>query len=41
MSMQEFCAKIRQSSAQKQSGQTIAMQANESSEDFIKRLLSM
>ena len=41
MSMQEFCAKIRQSSAQKQAGQTIVMQANESSEDFINRLLSM
>ena len=39
MNMQEFCAKVQQSSAQKQTGQTIAMQANESSEDFINRLL--
>ena len=41
MNIQEFCAKVRQSSAQKQSGQTIAIHANESCEDFINRLLSM
>lgn len=41
MSMEEFCAKVQQSSAQKQAGQTIAMQANESSEDFINRMLCM
>ena len=41
MSMEEFCAKVQHSSAQKQSAQTIAMHANESSEDFINRLLSM
>ncbi len=41
MNIQEFCAKVQQASAQKQAGQTIAMQTNESSEDFINRLLSM
>ena len=42
MNNQEFYAKVQQSSAQKQAaGQTITMQANESSEDFINRLLSM
>ena len=41
MSMEEFCAKVQQSSAQKAAGQTIAMQANESSEDFINRMLCM
>ena len=41
MSMEEFCAKVQQSCAQKQAGQTIAMQANESSEDFINRMLCM
>ena len=41
MSMEEFCATVQQSSAQKQAGQTIAMQANESSEDFINRMLCM
>ena len=41
MSMEEFCAKVQQSSAQKGAGQTIAMQSNESSQDFINRLLCM
>ena len=41
MSMPDFCAKIQKSSAQKQAGQTIAMQSNESSQDFINRLLCM
>lgn len=41
MNKQEFHTRVQQSSAQKQAGQTITMQANESSEDFINRLLSM
>ena len=41
MSMQDFCAKVQKSSAQKATGKTIAMQSNESSQDFINRLLCM
>lgn len=41
MSKEEFCEKVRQSSAQKAEGKTIAMQANETTEQFLNRLLCM
>jgi hypothetical protein len=41
MTKEEFCTKVRQSSAQKAEGKTIAMQANETSEQFLNRLLCM
>ena len=41
MPKEEFCTKVRQSSAQKAEGKTIAMQANETSEQFLNRLLCM
>lgn len=41
MTREEFCAKVEQSSAQKAMGKTITMQPNESSQDFINRLLCM
>ena len=39
MTKEEFCAKIRKSSSQKAQGQTVAMQAHETSEQFINRML--
>lgn len=41
MIKEEFCAKVEKSSTQKAMGKTITMQPNESSQDFINRLLCM
>ena len=41
MTKEEFCTKVRQSSAQKAEGKTIVMQSHESSEQFLNRLLCM
>ena len=41
MTQEEFCEKIQYSSAQKAEGKTIAMRTNETSEQFLDRLLCM
>lgn len=41
MTQEEFCEKIHNSSAQKAEGKTIAMRTNETSEQFLDRLLCM
>ena len=41
MTKKEFCEKIQNSSAQKAEGKTIAMHINETSEQFLDRLLCM
>ena len=41
MTQKEFCEKIQNSSAQKAEGKTIAMHINETSEQFLDRLLCM